>query len=149
MRGPDKKKRKMYAPRLSGQNPEELKEKFLKALASGVTPTVAANAVGSCRSVVYRWRREDPKFAEEWVDAIEQGIDQVENSVYKNALKGISVDAHFILKSRRREIYGTGDQQKPAVVVNITLQDQLKRLERLGLPVPMIEGDYEDVTESD
>jgi hypothetical protein len=55
-------------------------------------------------------------------------------------MAGNSSDAQFTLKHRR---YGTGEA--PAVksnfILNMTLQEHYKRLERLGLPVPQIEGD--------
>ena len=67
-------------------------------------------------------------------------------SVYDRGLKDGGEDARFILKHRRRDVYGNADtppQAKSNFILNITLQEHYKRLERLGLPIPMIEGDYE------
>jgi len=37
------------------------------------------------------------------------------------------------------------DRPQPSnFILNITLEEQLKRLERLGLPLPVIESDYEE-----
>jgi hypothetical protein len=70
-------------------------------------------------------------------------LDVLETQLYDSGMNGNSSDAQFILKHRR---YGTGEP--PAVksnfMLNITLAEHTKRLERLGLPVPQIEGDYED-----
>ncbi len=54
------------------------------------------------------------------------------------------------LKSRRPEVYARGDKAPTQNVdVRISLQEHYKRLERLGLPQPMIEGDYEEDDETD
>jgi hypothetical protein len=39
--------------------------------------------------------------------------------------------------------------QQANYFLNVTLQDKIKRLERLGLPVPVIESDYEITNASD
>ena len=51
----------------------------------------------------------------------------------------------LLLKSRRPEVYARGDRAPTQnVVLNMTLQEQYKRLERLGIPLAVIESDYED-----
>jgi hypothetical protein len=96
------------------------------------------------RSTAYGWKKEDQEFDAAWVDAVETALDALETQLYDSAMNGNSSDAQFILKHRR---YSTGEA--PAVksnfMLNITLQEHNKRLERLGLPVPVIEGDYEDM----
>jgi hypothetical protein len=46
----------------------------------------------------------------------------------------------------RREVYGNvGDRrQQSDSILNITLQEQFKQLERLGIPLPVIESDREE-----
>jgi hypothetical protein len=46
-----------------------------------------------------------------------------------------------MLKHRRYNNAGSSPQSN--CILNITLAEHTKRLERLGLPVPQIEGDYE------
>jgi hypothetical protein len=119
------------------------KELFLKQLAKGRSPGAAARAIKIARQTAYNWKNDDRKFDAAWRDAVETGLDLLETKLYDSAMNGNSSDAQFILKHRR---YGT--REAPAVksnfMLNITLQEQYKRLERLGLPVPVIETDYEE-----
>ena len=65
--------------------------------------------------------------------------------LYDSALAGNSSDTQFILKHRRREVYGNvGDRPQQPDFLNITLEEHLERLERLGLPLPVIESDREE-----
>jgi hypothetical protein len=61
--------------------------------------------------------------------------------VYNRGLKDGGEDARFMLKHRRYNNAGSSPQSN--FILNITLAEHTKRLERLGLPVPQIEGDYE------
>jgi hypothetical protein len=74
--------------------------------------------------------------------------------LYTAAKKGDVTAMLNILKYRRRDVYNIHpDEDKPTqpanYFLNVTLQDKIKRLERLGLPVPVIESDYEIVDASD
>jgi hypothetical protein len=122
------------------------KERFLKQLALGRSPGVAARNVGIARSTAYGWKKEDQEFDAAWVDAVETALDRLEQQLYDSALAGNSSDAQFILKHRRREVYGNVDHrpQQSKFISNITLQEHYKRLERLGLPLPVIESDREE-----
>jgi hypothetical protein len=122
------------------------KEMFLARLRLGRSPAVAAGDVDLCRSTVFRWKQEDAAFDAAWQDAVEASLDLIETKLYERAVRDNSGDAHFILTHRRREVYGKrdGDRNSNNVIVSITLAEHAKRLERLGLPVPQIEGDYYD-----
>ena len=52
----------------------------------------------------------------------------------------------FQLRARRPEVYGRSGDSRPQsnVTLNITLAERIERLKRLGLPVPVIETDYEE-----
>ena len=129
------------------------KQLFVVALAKGAAPGNAAQKVKIARSTAYAWRREDPAFAKEWDNAVQTALDVLETTLYDRAMKGNSADACWILRYRRPEVYGGRDaNEKPAqsdFVLNITLEEQYKRLERLGLPIPVIESDYEEVPADD
>jgi hypothetical protein len=133
------------------RKPEDVakyKERFLKQLALGRSPGVAARNVKIARSTACGWKKQDQEFDAAWRDAVEAGVDRVETAVYKSAIAGNSSDAQFILKHRRREVYGNVNvddrPQQSKFISNITLQEHRKRMERLGLPLPVIESDREE-----
>lgn len=131
------------------------KKKFLECLLKCHAPADAALMIGVSRATVYNWKKDDQEFDANWIDAVETALDKVESAVFANALAGDSSSQQFLLKHRRRSVYNNVDTDRPqqtSLVMNITMQEQFKRLERLGLPTPVIESDYEEaeiVAESD
>ena len=126
------------------------KKLFLKQLALGRSPGGAARVVKIARSTAYAWKREDPEFDAAWVDAVETGLDLLEDSVFERGLKEGGEDARFILKHRRYNIKSPEEVRikSPEEVIsnfflNAPLEEHYKRLERLGL-YPVIEKDYEE-----
>jgi hypothetical protein len=131
------------------RKPDEVvrfKERFIAELAKGCAPGVAAHNVKIARATAYKWKKEDQEFDAAWVDAVETSLDELETRVYKSAMDGNSSDAQFILKHRRRAVYGNAEDRprQTNFILNVTLKEQLARLERLGLPLPVIESDIED-----
>ena len=65
--------------------------------------------------------------------------------MYDSGMAGNSSDAQFILKHRRREVYGNVKErpQQSNFLLNVSMEEHFKRCERLGLPRPEIESDYE------
>jgi len=59
----------------------------------------------------YGWKKEDQEFDAAWVDAVENALDALETQLYDSALAGNSSDTQFILKHRRREVYGNVDDR--------------------------------------
>ena len=123
------------------------KERFLQQLALGRSPGVAARNVGIARSTAYGWKKEDQGFDAAWVDAVETALDALETQLYDSGLAGNSSDAQFILKHRRREVYGNVKErpQQSDFILNVSMEEHYKRLERLGLPRPEIESDFEEL----
>ena len=70
----------------------------------------------------YGLKKEDQEFDAAWVDAGENALDALETQLYDSALAGNSSDMQFILKHRRRKVYGNVDDrpQQPDFL-NITL----------------------------
>jgi hypothetical protein len=133
------------------------KEHFLKQLALGCSPGVAARNLNIARSTAYGWKKEDQEFDAAWVDAVETALDRLETQLYNIAMNGNISAVLFILKHRRREVYGNvgdrprrevygnvGDRPQQSDFRNITLEEHCERLKRLGLPVPVIESDREE-----
>ena len=99
------------------------REKFLAALSRSMNVTASAIAAGVSRNLVYVHRLKDPKFAQQWDDAVEQAVDVLEMQAYRLAAgtkadpaRGIEAappDARmliFMLSRRRRAVYGDRSQ---------------------------------------
>jgi hypothetical protein len=103
-------------------------------------------AAGIGRSTLYEDRRKDQEFAKAWDDAVMQGIDRLEDEAYRRATAGSDTLLTFMLRGRRPDVYARHDEP-PATPVNVTnvltFEEAMKRIEDLGLPPLMIEGDYE------
>ena len=56
------------------------KKRCIEALILQGTVYHAAKAAGVSRQTVYRWREEDPEFAQLWEEAIENDVDEVEST---------------------------------------------------------------------
>jgi len=77
------------------------KKKFIAALTSHGTVFHAAQAAGISRQTAYRWQREDPEFADQWDEAHEQAVDEVESVLFQKALSGDTICMIFYLKAHR------------------------------------------------
>ena len=62
--------------------------KFLEELENTRSPTVAAKRAGISRRTPYNLRDDDQAFAEEWEDALEDGVEVLEGSVFEKAKDG-------------------------------------------------------------
>ena len=109
------------------------KGKFLKSLSTGI-PNVAracrAAAIG--RTLAYQWRKDDPDFAEQWENAYQNAIDNLEETAWKRAGREKNPSDTlliFVLKSNRREIYG--DRQQIEHQGKIEVDDAKNRLGEL------------------
>jgi hypothetical protein len=122
------------------------KARYIKALAKGMQPALAAERCHLGYSTVYDWKNNDPEFAKAWIEAIELGLDKLEFETYSSSIPS---DRQFILKARRREVFGTQYDEQQRINGNAPLQipdqEHRQRLERLGLLIEMREGDYEEV----
>jgi hypothetical protein len=67
----------------------ENKEIVLAMLAGGATYAAAAAAIGAHRRTIMKWPDNDEEFAERWKDAIEEGIDRLEDEAIRRARDGV------------------------------------------------------------
>ena len=97
---------------------------FLAALETGGNVTTACESAFLSRAAVYQWREDDPTFAAGWDAALERGLDSLEDELMRRAKDGTQRPVYqssqlvghireysdslamFLLKSRRRHIYG-------------------------------------------
>jgi len=67
----------------------ENKEIVLAMLANGATYAAAAAAIGAHRRTIMKWPENDEEFAERWRDAVEEGIDKLEDEAIRRARDGV------------------------------------------------------------
>lgn len=64
-------------------------EKFLKTLRqTGGNVSRACKAEGIARRTAYDWRNDDADFAAAWDEAVEAGLDDLEQEAYRRAFRG-------------------------------------------------------------
>jgi transposase-like protein len=68
---------------------DENKEIVLAMLANGATYAAAAAAIGAHRRTIMKWPDADEEFAERWRDAVEEGIDRLEDEAIRWARDGV------------------------------------------------------------
>ncbi len=81
-------------------------EKFFSTLADTLNVTVSAKAAKFDRTTAYAWKRKNPEFKKRWDEVIESSLDDLELSTLNRAKDSSDTLAIFLLKTRRREIYG-------------------------------------------
>jgi hypothetical protein len=137
------------------------KQRVLKALAKGKSPTWAAEEAGIGRSTAWLWRKNDPQFAAAWDEAVAEGVDRLEDEAHRRAVEGYNPRPVYhkgrkvgeireysdsllglLLKSRRPEVYTRSHDGTTNVNVKMTLEESRERLRELGVEYPLlIEGD--------
>jgi hypothetical protein len=150
---------------LRSQLAQSKKRKFLEHLAETANVSASAEAARVPRRTIYYARAIDPEFAYEWDQALELGLDALEDEIVRRAKKGVQrpvfyqgeVCGHvrefsdtlamFILKSRRREVYGehlrTQNDNRNLEMLTPEQQEQEARmlLQRMrALRISVIEG---------
>jgi hypothetical protein len=125
---------------------------FVAELAKGRSVTAAAEVVKLTRRAVYKWRKEKPRLAEAWDDALEVGVDRLEDIARDRAVAGSDGLLTMLLKCKRPKIYNppppAPELPSPVYMVEFkvtTVYEALARVRQLGLPKPEpFEGDFED-----
>src|SRR6516225_3374838 len=80
-------------------------KKFLQVLAEAPSVKAACLAAHVSRMTAYRYRHSDPEFAEQWQDAINQSVDDLEAVAFKLAAEGDAGLIQFLLRCHRPERY--------------------------------------------
>ena len=104
------------------------KKRFIAALTAQGTVYHAAQVAGISRQTAYRWQREDPEFADQWDEAIENAVDVVESVIYQKALSGDVIAAIFYLKAHR-PIY----RDRVCIDINHMKSEIEERMAQLGI----------------
>ena len=116
-----------WTPRKRGQ--------FLNALRKTGNVTAAAEAAGLSRSQAYQLRRNDDGFRQDWDDALQAAIDDLEEELRRRALHGVEQPIYyggkecgrvrtyndalgmFLLRARRRELFDKPGEDETATLV--------------------------------
>src|SRR3954453_8983841 len=78
----------MGTPRIRGVAAR--KRRTIAALRDGHAAAWVARRVGISRAELYRWRAEDPEFAQAWEEAILDGNDLLEDEARRRAVDGFN-----------------------------------------------------------
>jgi len=81
-------------------------ERFLRAFSQIPHIGEACAAASISRNTYYRWLKEDEAFAEKAKEAEEYGLDELEAEAIRRAKEKSDVLLIFLLKSKRRHIFG-------------------------------------------
>ncbi len=79
--------------------------KFLDGLRMHGIVTRAAQDAGIDRDSAYYERQRDPLFAQEWADALDRGVDMLEDVAKQRAYDGSDTLLIFLLKAHRPQKY--------------------------------------------
>ncbi len=71
------------------------REKFLQKLKETANVSLSADLVGISRVRAYQVKKKDKAFAEEWDEAIEIGLDNVEHEARRRAIHGTSKPVYY------------------------------------------------------
>ncbi|MBN2492886.1 MAG: hypothetical protein JXQ29_18700 [Planctomycetes bacterium] len=86
---------------------------FLRFMREDPAIGYCAERAGVSRRTVLRHQKKDPAFAAAIEEAIEHAVDRIEAETFRDARSGDRLLKMFILKSRRRSIYG---EQPPQLI---------------------------------
>ena len=114
---------------------------YLDGLSKRANITEAAESAGVRPSLPYHYRKVDPLFARAWAAAYEEGMDRIEGNLQEAARdtrsKGGVVASIFLLKGRRREVFGDrteisgpGGGAVPIAHMVTTMHDQLFKMKQ-------------------
>jgi hypothetical protein len=73
----------------------EIEDKFLEVLATGASVYKAALAAGIGRRTAYEWREADPEFKARWDEAVDCGVDLMEDEAHRRAVHGVTKPVYY------------------------------------------------------
>jgi len=82
-------------PRRKVINTVESQNTFLEGLAEGMGVADAARAASVSRSLVYKWRKADKAFANDWDDAYAFGADALLAEARRRAVDGVDEPVYY------------------------------------------------------
>ena len=74
---------------------------FLEALANSANVLASCRAAGIGRTTAYKYRDQNPEFAKQWDQAIDEAVDTLEAAAWKRARDYSDTLLIFLLKAHR------------------------------------------------
>jgi hypothetical protein len=96
-------------------------KRFLEVLAETPSVKAACLTAGVSRMTAYRYRHSDPEFAEQWQDAIDQSVDDLEAVAFKLAVEGDAGLIQFMLRCHKPQVYNPSTKVDAAMLGGIVL----------------------------
>lgn len=93
------------ASKFGPKDTPETRVAFLAVMAKGGSPTRAAAAIGIDRRTAYYWRENDEEFAKDWDEAVQAGIDLLEDEARRRAHDGFIATESFDKETGERTHY--------------------------------------------
>jgi hypothetical protein len=122
----------------------EKKLLFLQGLADSGTVIHAAELAGINRRTAYLWRSMDPEFRAQWDEVLENTTDNVERSLYNQAVSEKNVVATiFYLKANRAKYRDRVQLDIPAIQRQVE-----ERLEQYRLQLALPPASTKDIINS-
>ena len=87
------------------------KQQFVAARQLGASVTNAAKHAGVSRGTLYRWRHQDPQFAQDWRQSPDKFVQDLELEALKRAIEGDRSLLVFLLKSHKPQTYNQRQHQ--------------------------------------
>lgn len=95
------------------------KKTFVANLGDSGNVTAASMAAGISRQTAYEWRAADAAFAAEWDSQVQAGLDKLEQVAHQRAGETSDTLAIFLLKSKRRAVFGDHSSIEHSGTVNL------------------------------
>jgi len=134
MATPTRKKKTLRELSQYVQFTPEIKEKFLAELREIPNVTRACRALGLTRRLVYNHRRDDPDFRDAWDEAIDEGVENLEDIATERAISMSDTLMIFLLKGyapekfrERTDVTSKGESIAPRIsIVEVHLPEEKK-----------------------
>lgn len=104
---------------------------FFDGLSESGIVSAACQKARISRKTVYQYKRENEEFARRWAEAEQLGLSVLEDVAAKRAIKSSDTLLIFLLKHRKKDVYGDQPQDINLRVGTMALddcdEDELKR----------------------
>lgn len=127
-------KKRPQGQNLTPQALERAKRTFLQTLQETSNIAASCRAANVARKTVVEWRKKDTDFAESWDEAMEAGLDDLEQTARERAHDVSDLLLMFLLKANRPEKYRETIQHQASGEVRVVFTNDWR-----GVNAPTVE----------